>query len=249
MTDRLDLSLVLACYNETIVFEQSVAEILEVLDATRLNYEVIFVDDCSQDDTRGLIDGLIARDTTHRLRRIFHETNVGRGGTVADGIRKATGRIVGFVDIDLEVHARYILSCVLAVRNGADIAVGRRHNRFRLRALPRILLSRAYVSIVKRMLNVPLDDTEAGFKFFRRERILPVLDETEDRHWFWDTELMVRAQRKGYRIVEIPCLFARRFDKPSTVRVVTDTLIYFRQLWRFKKQLQTQPRINTDQHG
>jgi glycosyltransferase AglD len=251
MTAPPDLSLILACYNETVVLEQSVREILEVLDATRLSYEVIFVDDCSQDDTRDLIDRLIERDASHDLRRVFHEANVGRGGTVVDGIQAARGEIVGFVDIDLEVHARYILSCVLAVRNGADIAVGRRHNRFRVQALPRILLSRAYVSFVKRMLGVPLDDTEAGFKFFRRERILPILDETEDRHWFWDTELMVRAHRKGYRIAEIPCLFARRFDKPSTVRVVSDTLTYFRQLWRFRRALKAQglPQINTDKHG
>ena len=248
MTAQPDLSLVLACYNETVVFEQSVREILEVLDATRLSYEVIFVDDCSQDDTRELIDRLIASDVSHDLRRVFHEANVGRGGTVVDGIQVARGGIVGFVDIDLEVHARYILSCVLAVKNGADIAVGRRHNRFRVQALPRILLSRAYVGFVKRMLGAPLDDTEAGFKFFRRERILPVLDETEDKHWFWDTELMVRAHRKGYRIVEIPCLFARRFDKPSTVRVVSDTLTYFRQLWRFRKALEAEglPRTSTD---
>ena len=250
-SEGLDLSLVLACYNETVVFDGSVAEILEVLDATRLSYEVIFVDDCSQDDTREMIDRLIASDKDHRLRRIFHEENVGRGGTVDGGIRAARGNIVGFIDIDLEVHARYILSCVLAVRNGVDIAVGRRHNRFRSRALPRILLSRAYVSFVKRLLDVPLDDTESGFKFFRRERILPVLDATQDKHWFWDTELMGRAHRMGHSIEEIPCLFARRFDKPSTVRVISDTLTYFRQLWRFRRHLreQEQPQMTTDRHG
>ena len=231
------LSLVLACYNESVVFRDSVAEILEMLDAIRVTYEVIFVDDRSQDDTRTLIDDMIRHDRGHSLRRIFHEENAGRGGTVADGIREARGDIVGFIDIDLEVHARYILSCILAIRNGADVAVGRRHNRFRLQALPRILLSRAYVSLVRWALSVPLDDTESGFKFFRRARILQVLDETQDTRWFWDTELMVRAHRRGYRIEEIPCLFARRFDKPSTVRLVPDALEYFRKLWRLKKEI------------
>ena len=81
------------------------------------------------------------------------------------------------------------------------------------------------------------DVGESGFKFFRRARILQVLDETQDTRWFWDTELMVRAHRRGYRIEEIPCLFARRFDKPSTVRLVPDALEYFRKLWRLKKEI------------
>jgi len=233
--DHVDVSLVLACYNEERVLEQSVAQIVEVLDNTRYSYEVIFVDDCSQDRTRELIDKVIARYPDKRMSKILHEENKGRGGTVADGIRASRGDVAGFIDIDLEVHARYIPSCVNAVRNGADIAAGRRVYKLNLRSLDRYIMSAGYVWLVRRLLGVDLNDTETGYKFFKRERILPVLEEIEDQRWFWDTEVMVRSYYRNYQIVEIPCLFLRRFDKTSTVHPLRDTVDYFRKLWRFRK--------------
>ena len=236
----LDLSLVLACYNEELVIEDSVAEILEVLGDTRYSYELIFVDDCSKDRTRELIDRLVERYPGKMMSRIFHTVNKGRGGTVSDGIRAARGDVAGFIDIDLEVHARYIPSCVNAVQNGADIAVGRRVYKLNLRSLDRYVLSAGYVRLVRRLLGVDLNDTETGYKFFKRERILPVLDEIDDQRWFWDTEVMVRSYYKDYRIAEIPCLFLRRFDKASTVSPLADTVDYFRQLWRFRKTVKNE---------
>jgi len=236
----LDLSLVLACYNEELVIEDSVADILQVLDDTRYSYELIFVDDCSRDRTRELIDRLIERYPDKRMSRIFHRENKGRGGTVSDGIRAAQGEVTGFIDIDLEVHARYIPSCVNAVRNGADVAVGRRVYKLNLRSLDRYVLSTGYVWLVRRLLGVDLNDTETGYKFFKRERILPVLDEIDDQRWFWDTEVMVRSYYKDYNVAEIPCLFLRRFDKASTVSPLADTVNYFRQLWRFRKTVKNE---------
>ena len=231
----VDLSLVLACYNEELVIEDSVAAIIEVLDNTRYSYEIILVDDCSEDRTRDLIDSIIDRHPGKRMSRIFHEQNKGRGGAVSDGIRAARGEVAGFIDVDLEVHALYIPSCVNAVKNGADIAVGRRVYKLDLRSLDRYVLSTGYVRLVRRLLVVDLNDTETGYKFFKRERILPVLDEIENQRWFWDTEVMVRSYYRDYQIVEIPCLFLRRFDKTSTVHPLSDTVDYFRKLWRFRK--------------
>jgi hypothetical protein len=67
-----------------------------------------------------------------------------------------------------------------------------------------------------------------------------VLDEIDDQRWFWDTEVMVRSYYKEYNIVEIPCLFLRRFDKTSTVSPLADTVDYFRQLWRFRKTVKNE---------
>jgi glycosyltransferase involved in cell wall biosynthesis len=233
--DQVDVSLVLACYNEEQVIEESVSEILEVLDNTHYSYEVIFVDDCSQDHTRELIESVMARYPDKRMRKILHKENKGRGGTVADGIRASRGEVAGFIDVDLEVHARYIPSCVSAVKNGADVAAARRVYKLTLRSLDRYIMSVGYVWLVRKMLGVDLNDTETGYKFFKRDRVLPLLDEIEDQRWFWDTEVMVRSYYRDYQIVEIPCLFLRRFDKSSTVHPFSDTVDYFRKLWRFRK--------------
>lgn len=237
LASLFDLSLVLACYNEEPIIEESVRQIVKILDNTRLTYEIIFVDDCSQDRTRELIDQIIAAYRHHTMSRIFHERNTGRGGAVSDGLQVALGEVAGFIDIDLEVHARYIPSCVLAIRNGADVATAKRIYLFTFGGLDRYFMSKGYIWLMRRLLNVDLQDTETGFKFFRRKRILPVLDEIQDQGWFWDTEVMVRSLLRCYRIVEIPCLFVRRTDKFSTVSPMADTVDYFRKLWRFRRIL------------
>jgi glycosyltransferase involved in cell wall biosynthesis len=229
-----DLTLVVACYNEEPILEQSMVETFRVLDALRLTAEVIFVDDASRDGTRAVIERIVAANPTREIRTILHERNVGRGGTVADGIRGAKGRLVGFLDIDLEVHARYIPTCVLALEEGYDVATALRVYKFYWRSLDRYVLSRGYRLLMRALLGVPLQDTETGFKFFRREAVLPVLDATRDVGWFWDTEIMVRAHHAGLRIIEIPALFIRRFDKQSTLHPLDDSLEYLRKLWRFR---------------
>jgi glycosyltransferase AglD len=230
----LDFSLVIACYNEEPLLETSVTETFRVLDALRWTTEVIFVDDRSADRTLEVIDRIVAANPQRRIQVLRHATNVGRGGTVSDGIRVATGRFVGFIDIDLEVHARYLLPCLLALEAGADVATAQRIYRFQWRSLDRYLMSRGYLWLMQRMIRVPLADTETGFKLFRREPILPVLAQCQDRGWFWDTEIMVRAHHAGLAIVELPVLFVRRFDKQSSVQPIRDSLDYFRKLWRFR---------------
>ncbi len=232
----IDLSLIIACYNEEPVLEQSIKQIFEVLDDTRFNYEVIFVDDNSEDDTRVIIDRIISTYPDKNLNKIFHEKNIGRGATVADGIRASRGPIVGSIDIDLSTPARYIPALTVEIEKGADIANALRVYKLCWLAVPRWIISRCYRFLVKLMLRLDLGDTETGCKFFRRERILPVLDEIRDRHWFWDTEIMARSYIKGLRIVNLPTVFIRK-GLYSRVKIIRDSFQYLNKLIRFKIEL------------
>jgi glycosyltransferase involved in cell wall biosynthesis len=231
------VSVVLACYNEEQVLAASFEEIKDTLDDLGRPYEILFVDDVSRDRTREVIREVVAAHPGIDVRVILHERNQGRGATVTDGFRAAKGEIVGYLDVDLEVHARYIPSLVRAIEQGADVATVRRIYAFQLRSLDRYVMSRGYSFLVRRLLGVPIHDTETGYKFFRRERLLPVLDEIEDGGWFWDTEFMVRALRHGLRLVEIPGAYVRRRDKTSTVSGLRDSVAYFRKLVRFRRAL------------
>src|SRR6185295_12674741 len=137
------LSVVLACYNEEEILAASFAEIREVLDDLGRPYEIVFVDDVSRDRTREIIRGIVADNPTVSIQVILHEVNRGRGVTVSDGFRSARGEIVGYLDVDLEVHARYIPSLVRAIEKGADVATVRRIYAFQLRSLDRFFMSRA----------------------------------------------------------------------------------------------------------
>jgi glycosyltransferase involved in cell wall biosynthesis len=230
-----ELSLILACYNEEKILERSVDEIFQVLDALQTTSEVIFVDDASRDRTGAVIDRILRDNPKRDVRKVEHARNLGRGGTVADGIREARGRFVGFIDVDLEVKPWYILPCLIALEQGYDVATALRIYKFRIGSLHRYVLSKGYRTLFKWQLNVPIKDTETGYKFFRRDRILPVLDEVLDRGWFWDTEIMVQAYLAGLRIIEIPALFERRVDKVSSVKVFRDSWLHFHKLREFSR--------------
>jgi len=245
----MDLSLIIACYNEELVLEQSMREIFNVLDSTRYTYEIIFVDDCSQDNTRKIIDELIGKYADKAIKKIFHLENQGRGQTVADGIRQAEAKVVGYIDIDLEAHARYIPSMVMAIHGGADIAAGWRIYKLQLRTLHRAISSKTYIALVNRLLKVRLKDTETGYKFFNREKILSILDEVEDKRWFWDTEIMTRAYYKHFKIEEIPVLFIKRHEVPSTVKFFKDSWEYFVKLLKFRKRVKSWTPEGMDKSG
>ena len=231
------LSVVVACYNEEEVLEESFRELLGVLQDFNRPFEIVFVDDVSRDRTRQILQEIVAGHPEVPLKLILHDVNRGRGATVTDGFRAARGEIVGYLDIDLEVHARYIPSLVRAIEKGADVATVRRIYAFQLRSLDRYFMSRGYSYLVRKLLATPLEDTETGYKFFRREPLLPVLDEIRDPGWFWDTEFMIRAARRGLRIEEVPGAYVRRYDKTSTVSGLRDSLRYFGKLLAFRREL------------
>jgi glycosyltransferase involved in cell wall biosynthesis len=234
---RPHLSLVLACYNEAQHLRESFAEIRDTLEHAGWPFEILFVDDRSRDATPQILDEILAAGTGLDLRVIRHAENRGRGATVTDGFRAARGEIAGYLDVDLEVHCRYVPSLVRAIEKGADVATLRRIYALQLRSLDRYFMSRGYSFLVRHLLGVPFRDTGTGYKFFRRETVLPVLDEIEDGGWFWDTEFMVRAARRGLTVVEVPGAYIRRDDKASTVRGLRDSVRYFLALLRFRRRL------------
>ncbi len=231
-----DLSLIIACYHEEKFLRESVHTIVSTLDNSVFSYELIFVDDKSKDKTPEIIASLVKKNKN--FRAIYHNANQGRGKTVRDGIAVAMGKVVGFIDIDLEVSPVYIPSFVRMIVDGkADVVTGLRVYREGVMSLHRSILSRGYSWLVRSILGITLQDTETGYKFFNRKKILPILKKTHNNGWFWDTEVMTYAHYLRLSIKEVPVLFVRRFDKKSSVRLVRDTIDYLWNLLAFRKRL------------
>lgn len=240
LTMAKDLSLIIPCYNESTHIERSLPEVVFVLSTTNLDYEIIVIDDCSTDDTRAKLERLADLDARIALRPNGH--NLGRGGTVMRGIRESSAKVVGFLDIDLSTPPVYIPYLArMIMENMTDIATCRRTYKIEMRVLHRtfhrMILSHGYRHFSNLMFNHGFKDTETGFKFFNRAKILPILDQICDHHWFWDTEVMVLSRLSGLKVVEVDSLYVRRPEKPSTVKIVRDVLGYLRSAFRFKKAL------------
>ena len=233
MTDQaIDLSLVIPCYNEETILRESISEVVTLLTSTSFTYEIILIEDHSKDNTLEIARGLLKQYEHVNMRLICHEKNQGRGKAVKDGILASSGEVVGFIDIDLEVAIHNILPLITLIRQGYHVATGMRFNK--IIATRRWITSRGYSWLVDKLLGVDIKDTETGCKFFNREAVLPVLKKTQDPHWFWDTEIMVRSYYEGLKIVEYTVLFIRRPEVPSTVRLIRDSFYSFIKLWQFR---------------
>lgn len=232
------LTLIIPCYNEGEHLEKSFPKVLFVLKKLNKDFEIIIIDDCSNDNTVDIINKLITKNNNSKILFLKHKKNIGRGGTVSEGIKLANGEIVGFIDIDLEISPNYIPQFIEKLnKDNVDVVIGRRIYAFSKNSLIRFLASTLYSLLIHFSLNLPIHDTEVGYKFFNRNSILPVLKTTQDKKWFWDTEIVTRAYMNKLRLAEINVFFKRRKDKTSTVNLFKDTFEYIARLIAFKKSL------------
>ena len=232
-----ELSLILPCYNEGEHFLSSISQVVTSLQESKLKYEIIFVEDNSSDRTISLIEWFMKKNRRIPASLIKHVQNQGRGKSVSDGFIKARGQFVGYIDIDCEVSPMYIGNFVKALQDGADVVCANRQYIFALESTPRWLASTFYRFISRVLLQHPFNDTESGYKFFRKKTIIPLLKQIKNQHWFWDTEIMLYSLYEGLRVYEINVLFNRKPYKTSTVRLIPDAVIYFKELLRFRRTL------------
>lgn len=227
-------SLILPCFNEGVTFEKSVHKIIAELKKNKVYWEIVFVEDRSTDDTKFAVEKFVK--SNKNIRAIFHRQNMGRGRSVADGIIASRFPICGFMDVDCEVSPSYIHLFIDEIKMGSDLVVGTRFYEKGFASIPRVAASKIYSLIVKMILDIPIGDTETGFKFFNKNHILKVLKSVKDEGWFWDTEICARSYWKGLKLSEVPVLYVRRREKKSTVNLFSDSVDYFVKLIKFRSQ-------------
>lgn len=232
---KYDISIIIACYNEEELLEDNILTICNTMNQTKYSYEIIFVDDYSIDSTRDII--LSFCNQNNNMSYIFHNENCGRGKTVCDGFLISKGKYIGFIDVDLEIHSRYIPSMIAVLQNGYDVALAYRVYKIDLtfRCFVRHIISFGYRKLLKLVTNIKTRDTETGYKFFSSEKVLPLIKESRFNGWFWDTEIMYLCEKSNFKIKEIECLFLRNNTKTSKLRVIPDTIEYVINLVEFKK--------------
>ncbi len=229
------VSIILPCYNEAEHLAESIAEIKRVSRSFDFEYEFIFVDDCSKDETVAILKS-ISESSTHS-QFVYHSRNSGRGAAVKTGYSVARGSIVGFIDIDLEISPRYIGE-MIAKLDKYDVVIGNRayFSQFSFNSVMRNFISRSYKRISRIVLRHPFTDTEVGFKFFRKEKVAPFFDNILDNHWFWDTEFMLATNKHGLKVFEYPVEFVRNKRKASTVKLRTDIRKYIHAMYKYKRR-------------
>jgi glycosyltransferase involved in cell wall biosynthesis len=212
-----EVTAIIPVFNDRKSLERALPESVETLSKITPMFEIIVAEDGSTDGSAEVVRDFSLLDP--RVRLLHSDSRLGRGMALNRAIREAKGEIVCYYDVDLATNMQHLPELVAAIRNGADIATGSRllPSSDIVRTGGREIASRSYNLLVRLFLGGRIYDHQCGFKGFRRNRILPLIPAIRDNHWFWDTEIIVRAERLGYTVTEFPVHW--RAGKGTTVRV------------------------------
>ena len=201
---KVVVSVVLPAYNEADFLVPAVSQTSQTLREIGYPYEIVVAEDGSTDGTDK--EAALLAQTVPFVRHIHREQRLGRGTALNNSFRQSGGEVLVYMDLDLATDLKYLKSLVEAITvEGYDFSTGSRLlSKSKVeRTFRRSMSSKTYNFLVRHMLGSKLRDHQCGFKAFKREPLMKLLCEVEATHWFWDTEIMVRALQHGYRIKEI----------------------------------------------
>ncbi len=205
------LSVVIPVYNE----ETSIEEIVRKVESVDvgLELELILVDDCSTDGSRGVLDDLHAENPERKL--VCHEVNQGKGAALRSGFEVATGDIVLIQDADLEYDPKDYPRLLSPILDGhADVVYG---SRFLGGGPHRVVyfwhsLGNRFLTLLSNMMtDINLTDMEVCYKVFRKEVLDAVRIEIEEDRFGFEPEITAKVSRaKNWRIYEVPISYYGR---------------------------------------
>jgi hypothetical protein len=228
------VEIVVPAYNEALNLEASIVRLRRYLDESfPFRTLVTIVDNGSTDSTALVAQRLAA---TVPGVQVLLLTRKGRGHALRRAWSDSDAEVVAYMDVDLSTSLNALLPLVGSVLSGhSDLAVGTRLGRGArvVRGPKRELISRAYSHIVRLSLRSRVSDFQCGFKAIRRTRAQQLLPLVADDEWFFDTELIVAAERLGVRISETPVDWTD--DPDSSVDIVHTALDDLRGIWRMAR--------------
>jgi len=216
------LDVVIPVHNEERGLVPSVATVREHLLAMPFSFRITIADNASTDATN-----LIARQLAHTYDEVqlVRLDEKGRGRALKHVWSRSDAEILVYMDVDLSTDLNALHPLIAPLLSGhSDLAIGSRlaRNSRTLRGPKRELISRSYNYLLRGALRVRFSDAQCGFKAIRRDVAQSLLPLIEDDEWFFDTELLILAERSGLRIHEVPVDWTD--DPDSRVDIVTTAL-------------------------
>ncbi|UGQ13719.1 bifunctional glycosyltransferase family 2/GtrA family protein [Yinghuangia sp. ASG 101] len=230
------VDVVVPVYNEQHVLEQSIRRLHDYLLAEfPYAFRITVADNASVDDTWDVATRLV-RELPHV--RAVHLDLKGRGRALRKVWAESDADVVAYMDVDLSTDLDAFLPLVAPLLSGhSDVAIGSRLSRGSavVRGPKREFVSRTYNLLLRTTLAARFSDAQCGFKAVRTEIAQALLPLVEDEAWFFDTELLLLAQRSGLRIHEVPVDWID--DPDSRVDVVRTALDDLRGMARVGRRI------------
>jgi len=217
---------IIPVYNEERILPKSIAELTRFLrEHADYPFRVLITDNASIDRTEQ-----VGRELAERYPEVEYVRlpRKGRGGALKQVWLDSPAEYVTYMDVDLSTNLAAFPQMLTRLRNGSDVVIGSRlmAGADTTRSLKREILSRGYNLLVRTFFGTRFTDAQCGFKGVRREAAQRLVPHVEDRKWFFDTELLVLAEKSGHRIGEVPVDWIEDLDtRVRLLRTIWDDLV------------------------
>jgi glycosyltransferase involved in cell wall biosynthesis len=214
-----DLAIAVPVHNEAATLERQIRLLHRfVADELPFTWRIVIAENASTDGTFDL-----ARMLTHELSNVqaIRLMESGRGRALRAAWSASDARVLAYMDVDLSTSLDALLPLVAPLISGhSDVAIGTRLHRDATvqRSRRRELISRSYNRLLRIAVGASFSDAQCGFKAIRSDVAADLLPDIRDEEWFFDTELLVLAQRRGLRVHEVPVDWVE--DPDSRVRIL-----------------------------
>ena len=222
-----DVLVTVPVYNEQDLLAKTVDSLWTSLEESGLPYRLSISEDGSTDGTPTLLRRLEAKYP--RLLTSHDDERRGRGYALRHLWELVPAEIYAFTDADLPAGPEALTQVIQAIREGADVATASRYCPGARVSRPplRSFVSRLYNWFVRSKFKDGIYDHQCGIKAFSRRAVELIVQESREDSWFWDTEVMVLAQRRGLKVVEIPVDWKEnRHSRTSFRRLVSDLRLH-----------------------
>ena len=205
-------------YNEEDALPQTIAVLTNFLQNNLPNpWQIVIADNSSTDDTRAVSETLCEQHSGVHYLRIPQK---GRGRALRTAWLDSRADIVSYMDADLSTDLLHFSELIRSIEAGSHIAVGSRLSKESQvsRGFKREFISRGYNLLINSMFFTGLPDAQCGFKALTRATAEAIVPSIKNNNWFFDTELLIIAAKRGFSIASIPVKWDD--DPTSTVNVV-----------------------------
>ena len=228
--NEIYLSLIIPAFNEEKRIGDSLERIINFLKSQSYSWEVIVVDDGSQDRTEEVVRHRFENHCSGWIHK--QPANLGKGEAVKQGMLLGQGKYLFFSDSDLSVPIETLSTFLCQLENQFDVAIGTRQRaganievrQTRLREC----LGKGYRKLTNWILGLQISDFTCGFKGFRREAARDLFSRQRLKKWSFDSEILFLANARNYRLAEIPVRWKN--DYASKVRLWKDAMGSFVEL-------------------
>ncbi len=228
------VDILLPVYNEEHILEKSVVTLRDFLakNGSGFQWVITIGDNASTDGTLAIAKKLSSRFSDVR---VSHLDRKGRGRMVKHAWMTSEAQILCYMDIDLSTDLAALPPLVKAIADGNAISIGSRQFKGADvdRSLKREVISQGYILILKVMLGFPFTDAQCGFKAMSKQAVNELFPLIVDDEWFFDTELLYLAHKRGYKVKELPVRWIE--DKDSRVRILRTMWLDIKGVFRMMR--------------